>query len=91
MTKAELVDKIYIKASLPSKAKAEEALTAVLDVLKEAIVAGDAVTFTGFGTFKLGERAERQGRNPKTGEPITIPSARVVKFTPGKALKDAIN
>lgn len=91
MTKAELVDKIYIKAALPSKAKAEEALAAVLDVLKDAIKAGDSVTFTGFGTFKVTERAERQGRNPKTGEAITIPKANVVKFTPGKALKDAIN
>ena len=90
MTKAELVDKIYIKAALPTKAKAEEALAAVLDVLKDTLVSGDSITFTGFGTFKVVERAERKGRNPKTGEEITIPKAKVIKFTPGKGLKEVV-
>lgn len=90
MTKAELVDKIYVKAALPSKAKAEEALDAVISCLRDALVAGDSVTFTGFGSFKVNQRAERTGRNPHTGEQITIPASRVVKFTPGKNLKDAI-
>lgn len=91
MTKAELVEKIFIKAGLPTKTKAEEALEAVLDVLKESLAAGDNVTFTGFGSFKVVTRAERKGRNPATGASITIPEARVIKFTPGKALKDAVN
>lgn len=91
MTKAELVDKIFIKADMPSKAKAEEALEAVLEVLKDALAAGDSITFTGFGSFKVGTRAARKGRNPATGEELLIPEARVVKFTPGKALKDAVN
>lgn len=90
MTKAELVEKIYAKASLPSKAKAEEALDAVIETLRDALASGDTVTFTGFGSFKVSERAERKGRNPKTGEPITIQACKVVKFTPGKSLKDAI-
>lgn len=90
MTKAELIDKIYTKAGLASKAKAEEALDAVLSSIQEALAAGETLTFTGFGSFKVSERAERQGRNPRSGEPITIPACKVVKFTPGKALKDAL-
>lgn len=90
MTKAELVDKIYVKAALPSKAKAEEALDAVIACLTDALAAGESVTFTGFGSFKVNERAARKGRNPRTGEEIEIPASKVVKFTPGKTLKDAI-
>lgn len=91
MTKAELVDKIYAKAGLPSKSKAEEALDAVVACLRDALVAGDTITFTGFGTFKVNARAARKGRNPRTGQEIDIPASKVVKFTPGKVLKDAIN
>ena len=58
--------------------------------LREALAAGESVTFTGFGSFKVVERAARKGRNPRTNEEITIPSSKVVKFTPGKGLKDAI-
>lgn len=91
MTKAELVEKVYVKAGLPSKAKAEEALDAVIDCVREALVAGDAVSFTGFGSFKVNIRAARKGRNPQTHEEIDIPASKVVKFTPAKALKDALN
>ena len=83
MTKAELVEKIHAKAGLPTKAKAEEALDAV-------VASGESVTFTGFGSFKVVERAARKGRNPRTGKEITIPASKVAKFTPGKGLKDAI-
>lgn len=91
MTKAELVEKIYTKAGLPSKAKAEAALDAVMGCLRDALIAGDTVTFTGFGSFKVNTRAARKGRNPRSGEEIDIPACKVVKFTPGKTLKDAIN
>lgn len=91
MTKAELVEKIFKKAALPSKSKAEEALETILTTIKDTLAAGNSITFTGFGSFKIGERAERKGRNPATGEEITIPAAKVVKFSPGKALKDAVN
>lgn len=91
MTKAELVEKIYVKAGLPSKAKAEEALDAMIGCLRDALVAGDTITFTGFGSFKVNTRAARKGRNPRTGEEIDIPASKVIKFTPGKPLKDAIN
>ncbi|MDR2820906.1 MAG: HU family DNA-binding protein [Desulfovibrio sp.] len=90
MTKAELVAKIHAKASLPTKAKAEEALDAVLSSLREALAAGDSVTFTGFGSFKVVTRAARKGRNPRTGKEIQIPAGKIAKFTPGKGLKDAI-
>lgn len=90
MTKAELVEKIHAKAGLPTKAKAEEALDAVVAALREALADGESVTFTGFGSFKVVARAARKGRNPRTGKEITIPASKVAKFTPGKGLKDAI-
>ena len=90
MTKAELVEKIHAKAGLPTKAKAEEALDAVVASLRESLAAGESVTFTGFGSFKVVARAARKGRNPRTGKEITIPASKVAKFTPGKGLKDAI-
>ncbi|MBQ9407702.1 MAG: HU family DNA-binding protein [Desulfovibrio sp.] len=90
MTKAELVEKIQAKAEFPTRGKAEEALDAVIAALREALTAGESITFTGFGSFKVVERAERKGRNPQSGETITIPASKVVKFTPGKALKDAV-
>lgn len=90
MTKAELVEKIYSKAGLPTKALAEEALDAVIASLREALASGESVTFTGFGSFKVVERAARKGRNPRTGKDIVIPAGKVAKFTPGKMLKDAM-
>ena len=57
---------------------------------REALASGESVTFTGFGSFKVVERAARKGRNPRTGKEITIPASKVAKFTPGKGLKDAI-
>ena len=90
MTKTELIEQIYQKAELPTKAKAEAALDAVLSSLRAAVASGDTVTFTGFGSFKVTERAARKGRNPRTGKEITIPACKVVKFTPGKKLKEAV-
>lgn len=90
MTKAELVAKIKEKAQLPTIVMAEGALDAVVASLREALAAGESVTFTGFGSFKVVERAARKGRNPRTGKEITIPASKVAKFTPGKGLKDAI-
>ena len=90
MTKAELVDKIHAKASLPTKAQTEHALDAVISALKDALTAGDSVNFTGFGSFKVVHRAARKGRNPRTGKDIAIPASKVAKFTPGKLLKEAV-
>ena len=90
MTKAELVEKIHAKAGLPTKTLAEAALDAVVAALREALAQGETVSFTGFGSFKVIERAARKGRNPRTGKEIVIPASKVAKFTPGKMLKDAI-
>ena len=90
MTKAELVQKIHAKSGLATKAQTESALAALIDTLVDAMKAGDSVTFTGFGSFKVTDRAARKGRNPRTGEEIHIPAGKAVKFTPGKALKEAV-
>jgi len=65
-------------------------LNAVLDGITDALSNREKVTFVGFGTFYVNERPARQGRNPKTGEPIAIPATVVPKFKAGKALKDAV-
>jgi len=90
MTKAELVDKIHAKAALSTKAQTEQALDAVIASLKDALAAEETVSFTGFGSFKVVHRAARKGRNPRTGKDIAIPAGKVAKFTPGKALKEAV-
>mgnify|MGYP000012392298 CR=1 FL=1 len=90
MTKAELVDKIYAKSGLPTKAKSEAALDATIEAITECLTAGDSITLTGFGSFKVTKRAARKGRNPRTGKECLIPASRVVKFTPGKTLKEAV-
>lgn len=90
MTKTELIEKIYEKAGLPTKAKSEEALDATIAAITECLTAGDSITLTGFGSFKVTKRAARKGRNPRTGEEIQIAPCSVVKFTPGKNLKEAV-
>nr|UOP05374.1 HU family DNA-binding protein [Conchiformibius kuhniae] len=89
MNKSELIDAIAQESGL-SKADAGKALDAFTNVVKDTLQKGDMITLVGFGSFSVAERAERQGLNPKTKEPITIPAARVPKFKPGKTLKDAL-
>ena len=88
MTKADLVEKIAAKANL-TKAAAERALNAFLASVEESLAQDD--TLTGFGTFMVETRKERQGRNPRTGATLTIPACKMVKFRPGKMLKDALD
>ena len=90
MTKAELVDKIVAKTQM-TKASADRALKAFLEAVEETLQAESKLTLTGFGTFSVEERKTRQGRNPRTNEPLTIPACKMVKFHPGKQLKDALN
>ena len=90
MTKADLVDKIHAKAGLGTKAATEQFLDAAISVLSETIANGDQVSFTGFGSFKVVERSDRKGRNPQTGEEITIEASKLPAFKAGKALKDAV-
>ncbi len=89
MSKAELVEKIADQAKL-TKVDAERALNAFINVVTASLKDGEDVSLVGFGTFAVGNRAERSGRNPQTGEAITIAAKNVVKFKPGKALRDGI-
>jgi len=89
VNKSELIDAIAAEADI-SKAAAAKALDGMIASVTEALKKGDTVTLVGFGTFYVGERAERSGRNPKTGETIKIAAARSPKFRAGKALKDAL-
>ena len=89
MSKAELVEKIADQAKL-TKVDAERAVNAFINVVTASLKGGEDVTLVGFGTFAVGQRAERSGRNPQTGEAITIAAKNVVKFKPGKALKEEV-
>lgn len=90
MNKTELIDHIAKQADL-SKAAAGRALDAVIAGVKNTLEKGGSVTLVGFGTFAVGKRVARTGRNPRTGAAIKIEAAKVPKFKPGKALKDALN
>jgi DNA-binding protein HU-beta len=90
MNKSELIDAIADSSGL-TKADAGRALDGLIDAITSTLKKGDSISLIGFGTFSVKERAERQGRNPQTGEPITISAAKIPSFKAGKALKDAVN
>jgi DNA-binding protein HU-beta len=90
VNKTELIESIAQAADI-SKAAAERALDGTVAAITSSLKQGDMVTLVGFGTFHVGERAARSGRNPRTGETIEIKASRVPKFRAGKALKDAVN
>lgn len=90
MNKSELIEAIAKEASL-SKKDAEAALNAYTDAVTTALKKGDKVTLVGFGTYEVRERAAHEGKNPRTGETLRIPAAKVPAFKPGKTLKDALN
>lgn len=89
MNKTELVEQMA-KAGGISKAAAEKALAGALTGITKALKKGDKVTLVGFGTFSVTKRAARQGRNPQTGQPITIKARKVARFKPGSQLADAV-
>ncbi len=90
MNKAELIDAVSKKAGLTKK-DTDAVLKAFVDTVGEALAKGDDIALTGLGTFTVGTRGERTGRNPKTGETITIKASKSPKFKAGKALKDKVN
>ncbi len=90
MNKSELVDFVAGQADI-SKSSAADAVDAVIDGITGALKKGDSVTFVGFGTFSVGRREARDGRNPRTGETIKIKASNLAKFKAGKGLKDALN
>jgi DNA-binding protein HU-beta len=89
MTKAELVEKMAKEAKIAKKA-AERALESFVDGVRKTLKKGNKVTLIGFGTFSIGKRKARLGRNPRTGKAIKIAARKIAKFKPGKSLKDLI-
>lgn len=89
MNKVELIEAIASKSEI-SKKDVEKVINAFTNVVTNALVNNEKVQLVGFGTFEVTERAERQGRNPATGEAITIAASKSPKFKAGKALKDAV-
>jgi len=89
MNKSDLIDAIASHANL-TKVDAGKALDGITQSIQTALKEGDSVALVGFGTFEVKERAERTGRNPQTGEAITIAAAKLPSFKAGKGLKDAV-
>lgn len=89
LTKKDLIALVAKKANLTNKAS-REAVSSMLVGIKDSLKRGEKVVITGFGTFSVRKRAERLGRNPKTGERITIVARKAPCFTPGKTLKKAV-
>lgn len=90
MNKSELIEKVAQNAEL-NKAAAARAVEATFSIIAETLKSGDSVTLSGFGTFTVSNRKARTGRNPRTGEPITIAATRSPRFKAGKGLKDTLN
>lgn len=89
MNKADLINLVAENAGLTKK-DSEKAISAVFDVISDALVKGDKVQLVGFGSFEVKARAPRMGRNPKTKESIQIPASKAPVFKAGKSLKDAV-
>ena len=89
MNKTELIAAVAEKAGLTKK-DAERVINATTETITEALCKGDKVSVSGFGIFEVKNREARTGRNPRTNEKIEIPACSVVKFLPGKALKEAV-
>jgi DNA-binding protein HU-beta len=89
MTKSEFVDKVAAQSGL-SKKDAGAAVDAVIASIEDTLKGGGEVTFTGFGKFHVADRGAREGRNPRTGETMTIAASRVPRFTAGSGLKKAV-
>lgn len=89
MTKRELIEVVSKKANLTSKA-ARDAVQAVINSIRDSLKRGEKVVITGFGTFSIRKRVARTGRNPKTGEKITIEARKAPGFTAGKTLKKVV-
>jgi integration host factor subunit alpha len=90
MTKADIVETIYERVGF-SKKESAELVETVFDVIKDALVGGEKVKFSGFGNFIVREKNARKGRNPQTGEEIQLEARRVLTFKPSLVLKNALN
>jgi len=91
MTKAELIDQISKRNVHMNQKEAEVVVNQIFDSMMDALVKGERIEIRGFGSFSVKSRPQREGRNPKTGEPVTIPAKRVPFFKVGKELHEKIN
>jgi integration host factor subunit alpha len=91
MTKAEIVDAVYTKLGGFSKKEAADLVDLVFETMKETLGRGEKIKISGFGNFVLRDKRQRQGRNPQTGEPITITARRVLNFKASQLLKASLN
>ena len=89
INKSELTKEVSAKTDLKQK-DAEKVIDALIESIKDNLAKGEKVQIIGFGSFEVRNRAARKGRNPQTGETLTIPATKVPAFKPGKALKDAV-
>jgi integration host factor subunit alpha len=90
MTKADIVERIYEKVGF-SKKESAELVETVFDLMKSTLEEGDKIKIAGFGNFVVKEKSDRRGRNPQTGEEITIQARKILTFKPSQVLKSAIN
>ena len=90
MTKSDLINSVAQKADI-SKKDADKAVSAVIAAISDSLVAGEKVQLVGFGTFEVRERAERKGRNPKTGEVVAVPACKYLAFVSAKSVKADLN
>jgi integration host factor subunit alpha len=90
MTKADIVEKIYEKVGF-SKKESAELVESVFDIIKNTLENGDKIKIAGFGNFVVKEKADRRGRNPQTGEEITISARKILTFKPSQVLKSSLN
>lgn len=90
MNKKELTEAVAAENQI-TRAEAEKVLKSLTEIMTKTLAAGEKIVLPAFGTFEISERPERDGRNPRTGEMIKIAATKMVKFKPGKALKESIN
>ena len=91
MTKKDFAKVLFETGAFPSKAEAERKVDLFLTTIENTLAAGEELNFIGWGKFEVVERAERVGRNPKTGEEVVIPAKKAIKFKAGKALEEKVN
>jgi len=91
MTKTDLIDKVSLKTAGLTKKQTELIVNMLFDSIKEALAAGDKIEIRGFGSFRIRDRRNREGRNPKTGETVSVPQKRIPFFKAGKELKEAVD
>ncbi len=91
MTKAELVEKVSDKVDGLTKKQTEVIINTIFDSIKDSLAIGDKIEIRGFGSLKIRSRKQREGRNPKTGSPVSVPSKKVPFFKAGKELKELVD